>query len=117
MPAKEFQTLLAEINEDLGLQLAFPSRAYQRGFLLDFLSDDQPQPRFLGTVSSQAAFKTMASNVPADPINGSLAEPGDQRDFLLFEQKMNAAMLATQATKKASKETKKFQRVQEKEGK
>ncbi|MCJ1401165.1 hypothetical protein MMC11_004377 [Xylographa trunciseda] len=119
VPESEARSLLEEINKDLEIQLDFPARADERGFLLNFPEDDQPRPRFLGVSSSQAAFKTMEKQVPTEDslVKGtaSLALETDDRTYAAFKMKMDLAYMATQKKSKATKEKKKFQRVQQKE--
>ncbi|MCJ1417033.1 hypothetical protein MMC32_003372 [Xylographa parallela] len=120
VPESEVRSLLEEINKDLEIQLDFPTRAEERGFRLDFPNDSQPRPRFLGISSSQAAFKAMEKQVPTmDSLvkgTASLALETDDKSYAAFKMKMDLAHMATQKKTKASKEKKKFQRVQQKEG-
>lgn len=112
---------MREINQTLKLQLDFPVRAEQRGFYLEFPDDGQPRPQFLGISSSKQAFNVMEKQTPSvhDPlVKGAetLAISSDDRSFTAFASKMEAAFLATKANAKASKEAKKLQRVQQKDG-
>ncbi|MCJ1432189.1 hypothetical protein MMC27_001545 [Xylographa pallens] len=119
VPESDVRSLLEEINKDLEIQLDFPARAEERGFRLNFPDDSQPRPRFLGISSSQAAFKAMEKQVPTmDSLvkgTASLALETDDKSYAAFKMKMDLAHMATQKKTKASKEKKKFQRVQQKE--
>ncbi|MCJ1284355.1 hypothetical protein MMC26_003686 [Xylographa opegraphella] len=119
VPESEVRSLLEEINNDLEIQLEFPARADERGFLLNFSDDGQPRPRFLGISSSQAAFKAIEQQVPTmeSLVKGteSLALDTDDKSFAAFKMKMDLGHMATHKKAKANKEKKKFQRVQQKE--
>ncbi|MCJ1389545.1 hypothetical protein MMC18_002402 [Xylographa bjoerkii] len=119
VPESEVRALLSEINKELEIQLDFPARADERGFLLNFSDDGQPSPRFLGISLSQAAFKAMEKQVPTmeSLVKGtaSLALETDDKSYAAFKMKMDLAYMATQKKTKATKEKKKFQRVQQKE--
>jgi len=122
VPSSEVKAFLKEINKTLKLELDFPLRAEQRGFYLEFPNDGQPRPLFLGISSSKEAFNIMDRQTPSanDPlVKGSetLASLNDDRSFAAFAAKMEAALLATKAKGKASKEQRKLQRVQQKDGK
>ena len=121
VPAREFELLLSEINTDTGLELKVPSRAAACGFYVNFTDDGQPRPRFLGISSSKMAFNAMVKHTPAEDflVKGteSLALSTDDRSYEAFKRKMEVALMATKAKAKASKEKKKAQRVQQKDGK
>ncbi|MCJ1289292.1 hypothetical protein MMC34_000824 [Xylographa carneopallida] len=119
VPELEVRSLLEEINKDLDLQLGFPARADERGFLLDFLDETQPRPRFLGVSSSQAAFKAMEKQVPLEKysVHGSatLVSETDDKSYAAFKMKMDLAHMVIQDKNKITKDKKKFQRVLQKE--
>ncbi|MCJ1475032.1 hypothetical protein MMC13_003692 [Lambiella insularis] len=115
VPVEEVETLLAEINNTLDLRLQLPPRANERGLLLEFSADGQPQPRLLGSISSQAEFKAMASNISNDSMNSSSASYGAHHSFIDYERMMTVAVQATNPTKKASQEKRKFKRLERKE--
>ena len=112
--------LLQEINATLDLSLDFPVRAEERGFHLNFPEDGNPRPRFLGISASREQFNTMESRVPRQNFmlkeNATLADEADDRSYNAFKLKMENAFLSTKNRAKASKEKKKLQRVQQKDG-
>lgn len=122
MPSSEVKALLKEINEGFTLDLGFPANAEQRGFYLEFPNDGQPRPLFLGISSSKEAFNIMERQTPSASdlmVKGTetLASLNDDRSFSAFAARMEGALLATKAKSKASKEQRKLQRVQQKDGK
>lgn len=111
MPAIEFRTLLAEINGKLDLRLKFPD---DPGFLISFLEDGSPRPRYLGCLSAENSFESMESQIPGPDFKLKGEDEVDPRSFEAFRQKMEAAVEAGKNRSKGSKEKRKKARVLEK---
>ncbi len=113
MPAIEFRSLLAEINKDLNLQLKFPD---DPGFLLNFLEDGSPRPRYLGCLSAENPLDKMESQIPGPDFKLEGEDEVDDRSLEAFRVKMEAAIQAGRNRSKGSKEKRKKARVMEKKG-
>lgn len=117
MPAVEFEALLHDINSELGTFLNFPHPTHEPGFHLHFDEPGSPRPRYLGRVSAEITVDDMESKIPEPDYKapGEIGEP-DDRSFKAFEAKMKAAVQAGKNRTKTQKETKKKQRVVQKQG-
>ena len=112
----EVKALLREINDKLGLQLEFPQRSVEPGFQLTFSKADPWRPRFLGCCTSRDNMVSMDQTIP----NRDFREDGEfaplpasnDRSLHAFKVKMEAAIQAGKNKSKASKEKKKFERIQ-----
>lgn len=113
VPAIEFRALLAEINGNLDLQLKFPD---DPGFLLSFLENGSPRPRYLGCLSTETPLEVMASQMPGPDFKLEGEDEVDPRSLEAFRAKIEAAMEAVKNRSKGSKEKKKKARVMEKKG-
>lgn len=111
MPAIEFRTLLAEINGKLDLRLKFPD---DTGFLISFLENGSPRPRYLGCLSAENPLESMESQIPGPDFKLEGEDEVNPRSFEAFRQKMEAAVEAGKSRSKGSKEKRKKARVLEK---
>lgn len=111
MPAIEFRALLAEINKNLDLQLKFPD---DPGFLLSFLEDGSPRPRYLGCLSDKSPLEVLESQMPEPDSKQEGEDDVDPRSFEAFRLKMKAAIETGKNRSKGSKEKRKKARVMEK---
>lgn len=108
MPAIEFRALLAEINGNLDLQLKFPD---DPGFLLSFLEDGSPRPRYLGCLSAETPLEGMESQMPGPDFKLEGEDEVDPRSLEAFRLKMEAAIETGKHRSKGSKEKRKKARV------
>lgn len=113
VPAIEFRALLAEINGNLDLQLKFPD---DPGFLLSFLENGSPRPRYLGCLSIENPLEVMESQMPGPEFKIEGEDEVDPRSLEAFRVKIEAAMEAAKHRSKGSKEKRKKARVMEKKG-
>lgn len=111
VPAIEFRALLAEINGNLDLQLRFPD---DPGFLLSFLENGSPRPRYLGCLSAENPLDGMESQIPGPDFKLEGEDEVDPRSFETFRLKMEVAIEAGKHRSKGSKEKRKKARVLEK---
>ena len=111
MPAIEVRALLAEINGNLDLQLKFPDTP---GFLLSFLEDGSPRPRYLGCLSAENPLEEMESQIPGPDFKQEGEDKIDPRSLEAFRKKIEAAIEAGKHRSKGTKEKRKKARVMEK---
>lgn len=112
MPAIEFRALLAEINGNLNLKLKVPDDS---GFMVSFLENGIPRPRYLGCLSAENSLEDMESLIPGPDFKVDGEDEVDPRSFEAFKQKMEALIEATKKSRsKSSKEKRKKARVLEK---
>ncbi|MCJ1464932.1 hypothetical protein MMC07_003547 [Pseudocyphellaria aurata] len=111
VPAVEVEDLLFEINSRLKLQLGFPHPTSEPGFLLNFLIEGSPRPRYLGRLTTENDSETMESKIPGSNFKQDGEEELDPRSFPAFRVKMEAAVQAGKNRSKASKEKKKRERI------
>lgn len=111
MPAAEVEDLLFEINSKLDLQLGFPHPSIEPGFLLSFLTEGSPRPRYLGRLTTSNDLETMESKVLGPNFKQDGDDALDPRSFPAFRAKMEAATQAGKNRSKASKEKKKKERI------
>lgn len=117
MPALEVDALIRDINKELGTYIKLPKTGREPGFLLNFDEQGSPRPRYLGRVDVDITVDEMESKIPSPDFKalGEVEEPED-RSFEAFKAKMEAAIQATKNKSKSQKETKKKQRVVQKQG-
>jgi len=117
VPALEVEALLHDINSELGTFLNFPRPIHEPGFHLHFDEPGSPRPRYLGRVNVEITVDDMESKIlgPDYKAPGEVGEP-DDRSFEAFKAKMKAAVQAGKNRTKTQKETKKKQRVVQKQG-
>lgn len=117
VPAVEFEAFLHDINSELGTFLNFPHPTHEPGFHLHFDEPGSPRPRYLGRVDAETTVDDMESKIPGPDYQapGETGEP-DDRSFKAFEAKMKAAVQAGKNRTKTQRETKKRQRVGQKQG-
>ena len=109
MPASEVSILFQEIADLTGKKVSFPS-GYDRGFLVEFLDDGTPRPRFLGISTSKTTFDHMASHAPPRDPRDNIPD----RSLLAFKAKIESVLRATKAKKNKAKEKKAAERIQQK---
>ena len=116
MPALEVKALIHDIDRELGTCLAFPRPAREPGFLLNFDEQGSPRPRYLGRVNVDISVDEMESKIPGPEYKapGETEEPED-RSFEAFKAKIEAAIQAGKNKTKYQKQTKKRQRIGQKE--
>lgn len=111
VPAAEVEELLFEINSKLNLKLGFPHSTIEPGFLLSFLIEGSPRPRYLGRLTTENDLETMESTIPGPGFKQPGDDALDSRSFPAFRVKMEAAIQAGKNRSKASKEKKKKERI------
>lgn len=111
MPAVEVEDLLFEINSRLKLKLGFPHPSTEPGFVLSFLTEGSPRPRYLGRLTTENDSETMESKIPGSNFKQNGEEGLDPRSFPAFRVKMEAAIQAGKNRSKVSKEKRKKERI------
>lgn len=111
VPAAEVEELLYEINSKLKLKLGFPHSTIEPGFLLSFLTEGSPRPRYLGRLTTENDLETMESKIPGPGFKQPGEDELDPRSFPAFRVKMEAAIQVGKNRSKASKEKKKKERI------
>lgn len=111
VPAAEVEDLLFEINSRLNLQLGFPHPSIEPGFLISFLTEGCPRPRYLGRLTTENDLETMESKIPGPSFKQDGEDVLDPRSFPAFRDKMRASTQAGKNKSKASKEKKKRDRI------
>ena len=117
LPALEVETFIDDINKELDTCLKFPRPNREPGFLLRFDEEGSPRPRYLGRVDLEVTVDEMESKIPPPEYKaaGEMEEPED-RSFEAFKAKMEAAIQAGKNKSKSQRESKKRQRVVQKQG-
>lgn len=111
--AAEVEAFFSEINTELKMQLGFPVTEANRHFVLSFDEDGSPRPRYLGRIKSKQDLEKLETKIPNPGPNSEDAM--DTRLMESFREKMEAAVRTGKRSSKASKETRKQQRIVAKE--
>ena len=112
----EVEGLFKDINQQLNTHVGFPDVYREPGFCLDFLGEGTPRPRYLGRLSSDCIMADLEAQIPAQ--GSSLEEPEtlDDRSFPSFQQKMQAALLASKTKSKVDQDKRRKDRIKNKKG-
>lgn len=111
VPAADVEDFLSEINAKLHLQLGFPHRNVEPGFLLSFVEKGSPRPRYLGHLTAEDDLNIMESKIPGPNFAQDGEDAVNPRSFAAFRVKMEVAIQAGKNKSKASKEKKKAERI------
>ncbi|KAL8727961.1 MAG: hypothetical protein Q9166_005726 [cf. Caloplaca sp. 2 TL-2023] len=111
VPATEVQALFDDIKKELRLLVYFPSKEKEPGFLLSFIEEGIPRPRYLGRLDLEHSLDEMEAKIPAYEHEANGEHRADDRSFAAFKKKMEAAIEATKQKSKHQKDKKKKERV------
>ena len=115
----EVLAFLAKINESLGSHLGLPDDPDENGFLVDFLDDGTPRPRFLGLSHSKAFYERLVAKIPVKDfkptleadITGETAGKPDQAALEEYKKRVEAAIDAQKNKSKAQRKKREEQRL------
>ena len=105
------ESLLFEINDTLKLHLGFPHPSIEPGFLLRFLEEGSPCPRYLSRVVTKGELETMEKKIPGPGFHEDGEDALDPCSFPAFRVKMEAAIQTGKNRSKVSKEKRKKERI------
>ena len=117
---QEVSEALNQINNELKLDLKFPTVPNESGFMIDFEDDGQPSPRFLGTSYSKEDYSMLEQSIPEVDLKTGAKIYLEAEDRVppteAYRAKMESAVVGTKNKSKASKTNKSNQKKKSKNG-